>query len=313
MASHATTVRPSSNALLLIDSEDRFNTYEEARSAVIGGYNASPYDFRITKNQSLLNGSFTRLAVSEVTFPWVIPNISYKTDQIIFNFSRDGTEITSNTVSIQPGFYTPGELADALTTELSDILPGMQVTYGEFNLPLFRFTPPAPYLVSFSPLPYNSEEYPFPPTTKQLFDLLGLLAGDTELSENIVGAASFAQNIRYVDIVCPQLTSNQAVRDTMSQPIARDSLCRIYLGDVGATDGVVVGSPAFSPPGCSPTVIHRQFNPAKYIQWDPAQPVPGFLQFQVYDDSGALLGDFGPGTVQAYYADWSMTLQVSEN
>ena len=306
MASHATTVRPSSNALLLIDSEDRFKDYDEARAAT--DYNASPYDFTITKNQSLMNGSFTRLAVTEVTFPWTIPNIKAKTNKIQLLYTDRTGEVQSAVVIIPVGFYTPAELATMLETKLNAAvvgLTGIGVSYALDDRPRFEFIPPTGTSIGFAPMPYNIAAYQYPPTTKQLFDLLGLTAASTTVSAtNFYGNTSFAQAIRYVDIVCPQLTYNQAVKDTMSQPISRDSLCRIYLGDLGNSgDFTTVG---FSPPGCAPGVIHRQFNPAKYIQWDPAQPVPGFLQFQVVDDAGAVLD-------AAYGADWSLTMQASEN
>lgn len=312
MASHATTVRPSSNALLLIDSEDRFKDYNQARAAgTLADYNASPYNFTITKNQSLMNGSFTRIAVTEVTMPWGLPNINAKTDEILFSFRRVGADPATVTITLDPGFYTPTALAAALSTEMSQVLPGTIVTYGT-SVPAFTFTAPAGYELSLDPLPYNSAAYPFPATSKQLYDILGLHPADAgNFASSIQGNFTFAQAVRYVDIVCPQLSYNQAVKDTMSQTIARDSLCRIYLGDAGMSGSFADGT--FCPPGCAPTVIHRQFNPAKYIQWDPTQPVPGFLQFQVYDDTGAILGDLGSFGSQLYFADWSITMQISEH
>ena len=58
-----TTIRQPATANLMIDSADR----DEAR------YN-SPWDFQITKGQSILNGFFTRVGTTEVTLEWNIPN-----------------------------------------------------------------------------------------------------------------------------------------------------------------------------------------------------------------------------------------------
>jgi hypothetical protein len=58
----------------------------------------------------------------------------------------------------------------------------------------------------------------------------------------------------------------------------------------------------------------------KQIQWIPNQNIPGFLQFQVYDDNGDLLDEAISETVDDIFrlrgagaTDWSMTLLVSEN
>jgi hypothetical protein len=80
--------------------------------------------------------------------------------------------------------------------------------------------------------------------------------------------------------------------------------------------------PDFCPPGCAPFIIYRNFTMPKQIQWIPNQNIPGFLQFQVFDDSGASLNQSvtisqNQGTsidVDSYNStDWSMTMLVSEN
>jgi hypothetical protein len=98
-------------------------------------------------------------------------------------------------------------------------------------------------------------------------------------------------------------------------------LCRIYLG-AGSGDSqstVEPSDPTFCPPGCAPMVIYRNFTMPKQIQWIPNQNIPGFLQFQVYDDAGDLLDNslFNSSIVSALgfpyqLADWSMTMLVSE-
>jgi hypothetical protein len=53
----------------------------------------------------------------------------------------------------------------------------------------------------------------------------------------------------------------------------------------------------------------------KQIQWIPNQNIPGFLQFQVYDDTGDLLDNslIVPNTgLASQFLDWSMTMLVSE-
>ena len=105
----------------------------------------------------------------------------------------------------------------------------------------------------------------------------------------------------------------------MSQPVARDTLCRVYLGNNFRYETNVGPPPPIEtkPPGTFPTIIYTSYNMPKQIQWMPNQPVPSGLRFQVYDDNGIALNevfDFAyEGSTGVPEADWSMTILVSEN
>jgi hypothetical protein len=191
------------------------------------------------------------------------------------------------------------------------------------NIPAFEYSTGNTDTVSFSPLPYNSSEYPYPSTTRQLFDLLGFNSSDNSVAGVNVsyGNPTYAQAIKYIDIVCPTLTYNQDLKDTSSAPVSQDSLCRLYLANADngtnqvltSTDISGSGS-TFTPPGCAPTTLYRQFNVPKYIQWVPNQPVAGSLVFQVLDDQGQILNPsiFTP-LINGQPMDWHMSVLVSEN
>jgi hypothetical protein len=186
------------------------------------------------------------------------------------------------------------------------------------NLCCFEYATNNTTLISFSPMPANSAAYPYPDTTKQLFDVLGFSTGQQVLSTTGTGAFTLGQAIRYVDIVCNQLTNNQALKDTMSQIVVRDTLCRVYLANPGTLQSTVQPSdPLFCPPGCAPMVVYRDYTHPKQIQWLPNQNIPGSLSFSVFDDTGAPLQEsdpfFSPGVGYLNRTDWSMTLLVSEN
>jgi len=322
------TSRPSSTSLLTIDSEDRFNgDYTISRSVRDGsGPNANPYNFTIYKSESLMNGFFTRLAVTEVVMNWAVPNINIKSSTILLNGYDATPAPVQYTITIPQGFYTPKELATALQVAIraqgGGNFNGALVTYGANGFPVFGYAIGASVTTSmwFSPMPYNSTTYPYPPTTKQLFDVLGFTQNNTlPASSGIYGVTSFAQWCRYVDIVSPQLTYNQPLKDTTSQPISRDSLCRVYLDQITGAfnqNTANLDADAFTPTGCTPFVIYRNFTMPKQISWTPNQPV-GQLTFQVFDDTGALLSEVLPSNSQTTNvpsaADWAMTLQVSEN
>ena len=314
----AVTERSPSYAILGIDSEDRFKDYPDSLAVSSGGYNNSPYDFQITKNESMMNGFFTRLALTEVNFPWAIPNINTTTNKINIQWQVGAGPIQSQTLTISTAFYSPHALASALETQIQLIpdLSSATVAYGATNEPFFTYNAvAASTTMAFQPLPYNSAAYPYPSTTKQLFYLLGFRDINTVLAATAGGIYTFCQAIRYVDIVCSQLTYNQALKDTMSQSVARDTLCRLYLGDgpYTGTSTMNPSDPAFCPPGCAPFTIYRQFTNPKFIRWLPNQPVQGNLRFEVFDDNGVSLTAMLDEFFSARDMNWSMSLLVSED
>jgi hypothetical protein len=328
-----TTQRLPSTSVLAINSEDRFKDLAESRlSRGAPGSNPlkqNPYSFLITKNESIMNGFFTRLGLTEVVLPWVIPNINGKTDKIRILYDISGGASGEEYILLESGFYRPAELATALQTAVRDTLSGIDarfadftVIYGYLNIPSFLYSTEDPELrVAFLPVPTNldpaapfNESYIYDAAnTRQLFDVLGFTApSNTSLKESESGGITFCQAIDYVDVVCTQLTSNQALKDTMSQQIARDVLCRIYItgNDV---NNVPPSSANFCPPGCAPFTVYRNFSQPKQIQWLPNQPVQSSLQFDLFDDMGNPLSDSLPSYVADNRTNWSFTILVSEN
>lgn len=314
----AMTMRPSSTSLLCIDSEDRYANYSASRSAV-----TSPYNFSISKPESIMNGFLTRVGVTEVSFPWMVPNVNNKTNKITVTVTIGAAPAAIIPITLLNGFYTPAALATAIEAEIAAAPSaaglGLTLQYGgtSLNAPYFQYAVGTGNTIAFSPLPNNTPAYPFGPQSKQLFDMLGFSLRNTVLAIDGEGDYTLCQAIRYVDICSSQLTYNQALKDTMSQTVVRDTLARLYLNSApGITSTVSPGSASFCPPGCAPTVLYRDINHPKQIQWLPNQPIPGYISFQVYDDTGDLLdlsigltGSYGPAS-EGF--DWSMTLQITE-
>lgn len=318
----AITQRPTSTSLLCIDSEDRFADNLALRDPAVRA-RSTPYNFTITKNQSMMNGFFTRLGVTEVVFPWMIPNINSATATVGFDFKNGAAPAVAGTVQLDLGFYTPSMIASAIQTEVrakDASLAAFTMTYGVDDAgaqgPVFLYNTNAlGVTVRFYPL--DSAALGTVPQinirSRQLFDLLGFTNTQSTLAIKGQGYQTYCQATRYVDIVCTQLTANQALKDTMSQVVARDVLCRVYVGDAqGVQSTVLPSASTFCPPGCMPTTIYRNFAQPKQIQWIPNQPVPGYLKFEVFDDAGnpldlLSLDDASEGT------NWSMTIAVTEN
>lgn len=335
----AITQRPVSGAILGIDSEDRFNDLAVARGiGALAPEIVSPYSFTITKAQSILNGFFTRIGVTEVAFPWVLPNINLHTNQIQVQYQviAPPGPVTTVTLQLPDGFYTPSQLAAAFQQSVRNIdasLAAFTMTYGaaapldptappyasgvSASIPAFTYaTNSANVEIAFLPMTPLSAAYPFPSYTRQLFDLMGFTTDIQSVLDvgPSYGGYTLCQACKYVDIVCTQITNNQSLKDNSSSIVNRDMLCRLYVADPTASSAIDPKSSTFCPAGCMPFTIYRNFATPKYIQWLPNQPVPGFLKFEVYSDDGSLLTSLDTNAQNGYdRVDWALTLLVSEN
>ena len=331
----ANTLRPAALSVLGVDSEDRFNSYAQARRALGANTNWSQWDFTINKKQSILTGFFTRIALSEIMVQWGIPNINVKTNQIIFNYGTSEQIITLN-----PGFYTPSALAAAIQTSVRSIdasLAAFTMTYGIRTTPSV-VVPPAPAVpsvvampvfeyasnavspllaVGFSPMPVDNGRYKA--TTKQLFDLLGFsLTNQIPYTGIARGQNTFCTFTKYIDIISTQITAQASLKDSSTAEVPRDLIARVYLTNPADPANVVCSSASFCPVGCAPFTLFRDFSTPKQIQMIPTAPIGGYLKFQVFDDSGDELYQVdtpidptldGTGN----NLEWSMTLLASEN
>ncbi len=278
-----------------------------------------------------MNGFFTRLGVTEVMFQWMMPNINLQTNLVGFDYRVGAGPIVPGSVGLDTGFYTPSMIASRLQTEIRAIDPvnlgAFTMTYG-VNIdgeqaPVFVYNTNSTALVRFYPL--TSDDLGTVSdagiNSRQLFDLLGLMTytdvvpdpSGSDFSIAGQGYTTYCQATRYIDIVCTQLTNNQALKDTMSQVVARDVLCRVYLSDSQNTQSTVLpSSSTFCPAGCMPTTLYRNFSQPKQIQWIPNQPVPGYLRFEVFDEDGNNLNILSNND-EDDGSNWSMTMLVSEN
>jgi hypothetical protein len=304
----AVTVRPSSTALFSVDSADRYASQLASQFGI-----ASPYNFSITRGQSLLNGFFKRIAVTEIVFPYFIPNVNSQTKviKVIYNGGAEAT------LTLTEGFYSPPALAAALQTALIPLTnAGTTVVYnslGQFVIDVGAGND----LMLFDPSPNSND-----PNNFGLFDLIGGL--DTwfaAASQTLTGKSTRCRFTEYVDIVSPQLTYNQDLKDGSSDPIVRDALCRVYIEDetspvipvyqTAAPAGPVMTS-SVAIPGTYPYTIYRKFPHPKQILWNSTQSI-GNLTFQVYDSRGTLLSANSTTMPDYKCPDWRMSLLVSEN
>lgn len=301
----AVTVRPSSTALFGVDSSDRYKTVILQQFGTTSAYN-----FNIQKNESLLNGFFTRIGLTEVVFPYYIPNVNSNTNKIYMIYNG-GAEVL---VTLTVGFYNPYALATELQAKLilAGAGAGTTVTYtdfGNFEIDVGAGNDIILFSSSTGPNDWS------------LFDLLGgtsdwINPGGQVLTGNITRC----RYTEYIDIVCSQLTYNQDLKDASSDPVVRDMLARVYIENentqmipVWNTTTNAISTPwNYMIPGNYPFTIYRQFKTPKMIKWDKTQPI-GNLKIELYDSRGNLLTMANPDIPDSGAPDWRMTLLISEN
>lgn len=261
-------IRPPATANLMVDSLDRNDVN-----------NTSPWSFTISKKQSILNGYFTRIAVSEVVLNWGEPNI--------ITGANDTITLNSSTSTLPQGFYNIANVLDRVVSDLSGAVAGLRVSNigGQVGL---------------------SATSAFTITSGLLANQLGISLPSATL--HYIADGADIRNVKYLDFTSSQLTYCQDVKDATTSPNDRNVLCRWYMAWDNPPTLDKYGLPILM--GYNYFACRRLFNPAKQIRWSPNQPV-GQLGFQVFPDSGSVfysenvMEDIGT-------SDWQMTLQVSE-
>lgn len=316
------TMRPSSTALFCVDSDDRYTSYAQRRTAV-----TYPFTMSIVKNQSLLNGFFKRIALTEFRMYWTLPNIHPAWGNNTLTYNTGGTDYT---ITLASGFYDLQTLMATIQDEIRTAPVGSIATF----IALANVDGSTSYssggaTTFFFPVPTS--------TTKTLYDMLNLVT--TAASTTARGGVANLRATDYLDIVCSQLTYNQKLKDGSSALFNRDIVERVYLDDTtksldrfntnlftaaGAANGFQ--APTYDitdfTNGSTPFTIYRQFSLPKQIRWEDIQPL-GNLTFELYDDQGrslqTLWTNYTPivgEPVATFYANsfvWNMSLLISEN
>jgi hypothetical protein len=273
-------VREPSTANLMVDSVNR-NNLNSTTSA----------DFLINPNNSILNGFFTRLGVTEVVFDWNEPNIT--TANLNNTGVLDVSGVGTFNLTIPSGFYNVGSYIDAFLVAIND-LSGTTTTAIRSNVspPYLYATNNAVYwnlILSAPILSLNANVYVNP-------------AGRLPLN----GIADL-RLYRYIDITSSQLTYNQELKDASTKgQTTRDVLCRWYMDWDNPPTLDKYGYPILM--GYNAFNCRRLFSPPKQIKWEPNQPL-GQLGFKLYTNVNF---PFDSLTLTNQLTNWLMTIQVSE-
>ncbi len=275
----AVTIRQPSTANLMVDSADRSGV-------------STAWNYQIQRNQSILNGFFTRIATTEVVLEWFLPN-----GAVWENSPIDITYGTNPPLTFTPRAetcYTVKDMLDSLVAFVNlthaNALEVVDVD-GAIYIQSVDLTTEVEYSVSALTL------------------ALGIVGPDLPAIAHLISAPDL-RPVRYLDFVSAQLTYNQELKDGSTKQEVRDVLCRWYFAFDSPPELDAYGFPILM--GYIPFVLRRTFSPPKQIKWSPQQ-VLGNITFQVYTNSGVLVNEaFGVGPANDT-SNWLMTLSVSEN
>jgi hypothetical protein len=298
--------RPSSTAVLAVNSADRYpNSIAPLDLTSV----STPYNFTINTSQPFISGFFTRVALTEVNFPYAIPNINEFSQTIILNYSANGNApFTATEITLETGYYTYADIASVLETELQNIDNSFACAYSGY---VFDVQVDAPAKFYFTP--YYPVNFPYQRGLYEMMNWTTAVRAPSRIAQSGIPTLLFT---KYVDIVCDNLTGVQDVKDSSTSIRSKNVLCRLYFDATSATTDDTT-----KPLGASPFTIYRDFNTPKYIKWEQSLPI-GSLTFQVYNDCGYLLSStiskdaiedppiivITPGELP----DYQLTLLVSE-
>jgi hypothetical protein len=321
-----TPFRPPAVAVLTIDSRDRVQIDPAT------GYRidtTTPYQILINKQQSVMNGFFTRIGLTEVNMQYNSPNVidegPQKNNTLLFEQGAAlgaSTVVASRRITVPGKFYTPNELADTI----QDLLNAGAGTFGGTAWGVV-------YLEDSNSFSLTSDDVNIPFRIRpenigfndDLCNLMGLSYPSPLFTKDLIGSYASMQYTPYFDIVSDNLTKKQNVRDNGTSFLTgQNLLARVYL-TVEGTNILRERSPALEPQlsetnilGCRPFTLYRQYQTPKQIYWD-AQEFINVIDLRLIDYKGRTLyskPQFTQGTSEVQFcgeaAQFQLTLQVTE-
>jgi hypothetical protein len=333
---HQITSNSPASSFLVIDSGDRnISSATPGNTGAFAAFPATqPYNnFKLQKAQSLLQGGFKSVKLTEICFPYAIPNVVSGVNSSFYVRFTDLSGTTNALIDLSGGFYDGKSLATAVQTKLNASAVGaarsktwtVAYTNGGISISVglgggaqslgFTLYPFAPSLVNVRP--YN---------TKSLLDVMGFdfvsnfeyltVLDFSGLTNPLVRFSLYAPLTftKYIDFISNNLTKYQEVNDSSSKTNSTGAvILRLFLNDESSTvpvktydaSGVVVSS-NFGVAGSFPFVVHRQFRTPKVFKWNPGASID-VIDLQLLDDHGTPLV-----LLPQAYPDFQITFLATE-
>jgi hypothetical protein len=289
------------NCHLVLNSRDR----------VLAGSRGVYNNFTLANpGQNIVQGQMKDAALSEVLFPYDLPNVMPGYNIFELQTSTGGAAVL--VIEITPGFYTPTELAAQITATI--IAAGAISTEGAgpflpaelptctYDARSNRFTFNNPTDPTYDQAWTLTSPYTFPinyvgvvsVVGKDILSIMGFLnAGITgqigveDGLEVCVGGSAPMVFTQYIDICSPTLCQYQFLRDgsTTTLPRRVDLICRLYVEDETSMAIMYDASNNPIPTGTRPFVMHRQFKNQRVMRNTAANAIND-VDIQLYDDCG---------------------------
>lgn len=330
-----TPIRPPATAVLTVDTADRLkfdaSGYAIQPSAVNNLY--------INTQQTVVQGYFTRLALTELNMNWNIPNVNARNNTITLELYDGVGGSTIITCSVDEMFYDCDDLAsavqDSIQTAVATLPAPYPARYGNIECEYSVGT--ASFLIkNVGVLPVA--EFLIVPRNRGASDDLcnmmgfGAIPAGTAPQPRWYGGFASMQYTPYFDIVSRQLTKKQNVNDnSTSTNTGRNLLARIYVSEEGITTVPILAPVLVSPYtalvptmlGCRPFTIHREFTTPKQIYWDTKEFI-NVIDLTLIDYKGNILYEVPTQVLPSIppipaseslgtgNANWQLTFQITE-
>lgn len=259
------------------------------------------------ENQNIIQGDIKEISVSEVNFPYDIPNM-----QNGFNsFEMVSDSFPTVTVVVPPGFYTGEELITAINEEALAAVEALGFELDETYVPQWSyradsntFTLTAPTAADQSVVISSSFTFPgqYVGITnrlgKDIFSIMGFPPSANSGGNNYLFVSNYVNPggdpitltqksgsaplvfTQYIDICSTQLCGKQRFAGGSTTNLARrgDVICRLYISDN-------IAITTADPEGVRPFVINRQYYNARVMRWSTDNSI-STIDIQLYDDTG---------------------------
>ena len=298
------------NGNLLISSKDR-------NGGTFAQPTTQPYNnFLIAKGFPIQQGQIRNIKLSEVRFPYAIPNINDYNNKMWVGVGGNFQQVI-----VDSGFYSGDALATKLNADLALLFPGSNPSFtynadGTFTCEAFGYPNPlVPDYVSLYPSFAVGDDGAFnmlqPSTKPSLLSVMGFNFSPTQdyTTPATIQFSSVAPLVytSFIDICSDVLTQYQDLPDAGTGQINRQHIiCRLYVANETSTPSQLQsGNPAY--PGQAPFVIHRQFKNPKVCKWNNQNSIDR-IDIQLFDDAGRplyLLPNID-------YDDFQLTFQSAE-
>jgi hypothetical protein len=299
------TMRPAHGAVLLFDSDDRYQLDKDQQVNNLSAIN--PNNFNINRQKLFGAGAIKRYALTEISFPWTTPNVVTNGNTpnnkllMLLNNGSGGVVDTPVYVPILiEDYYTPAELATALQTQLNDAgatggfyLFADNTHLGKEGTWTVSFNSRNQFVLTETTNTYqfivltNNEYYDFfsPYPIKTLNQTMGFNYGGSAPAQAYTQSSGIPSMsyTRYIDIVSQTMSKYQNTKDAQTQYNYADVIYRLILDNNNGLNSQNGETNYF---GSYPCVnLYRQIQNPKFIQWTGDEFLNS-IDIKLYDDAG---------------------------